>query len=211
MSKKPGPFRFNMESADRQLAHDLDFAAERMREHGGVSMMLMFRPAHDPDSILLMPAGWSGSEDREIAIKVFRTIGIGVNARMVTLLTEAWLRKVQKHPRETRDEHETRAYAVPPSEAEDRVEVLMAAVAWRDDGGRTRMRASIREILRDDSNAFLGLRRIKPGPEDGEAIGQSWLGDVIPPVNVRAEDREKAMDFLRRMGVHIELQPMTWH
>jgi hypothetical protein len=209
--KKPGKplaFRFDEASVKGQLTHDLAFAEERLRSVGELRMMLSFRPGHEPETMYLMPIGWSGNDERELQIRLCRTLGIGLNARMVTLFTEAWMRDVTKRPGESDAEHEERAYGIKPSEAMDRVEVVVVSTAWRDNAGKTRLSGNVRKIVRDASGAFERLAPLHGGPADAEEMASGWLDKVLPPVDIGPADRQKAMDFIERLGIGISLTKM---
>lgn len=212
MAKQSKKFRFDEATARRQLASDLDFVDERMRTHGGVRMLLVYRSAHEPDVLKLLPAGWDGIDERDALIRIYRTLGIGLNARMVTMMSEAWLRSIARRHGESEAQQTKRAQAIMPSQAEDRIEVVIVSTAWRDDAGKTHLIASVREIVRDEAGDYVRLVPVHGGPPDGEAMTEGWLRDVIPPVDVSPHDRETAMSLLDRMGVKVEFQsPPSQH
>lgn len=100
-----------------------------------------------------------------------------------------------------------RAYAVRPSQAEDRIEVLMACAAWRDDAGKRHLLAMMREIKRSPSGAYAGLTPIDDMPSASELMA-GWLRDVVPPVDVSPQDRETVKRNLGKMGIGLRFETM---
>jgi len=83
--------------------------------------------------------------------------GVALVARGATHVSEAWKRVVPRLPGETYAALQQRAEAVPPSEAEDRVETVIASAVWRDDSWRRHSLVAERLIERAaDGTPHLG-------------------------------------------------------
>jgi len=86
--------------------------------------------------------------EEQAAFSFLAVAGIALVARGATHVAEAWKRVVARLPGETDAALQQRAAAVPPSEAEDRVETVIASAVWRDDSWRRHTMVAERLIER---------------------------------------------------------------
>ena len=108
------------------------------------------------------------------------------------------MRRIERRIGETPGEHDARAFAVPPSEAEDRIEIVMAELIYRDDAtGERRSLADAREIVRDAKGKPVGFR---DNALDPDAQGEGRWVDVLTPDRPTAEERARAAAVIEALG-----------
>ena len=103
------------------------------------------------------------------------------------------MRMVDRRIGETTAEHDERAYGVAPSQAEDRIEVIIAETVWRDDDGARRTLHESREIVRDATGKPSEHRSRRP---EHRARRRAWSStgrwvEVLTPERPTAEDSAK--------------------
>jgi hypothetical protein len=197
MSAKPkrarGPERWA-----RQVRFDIEFARRMILEQGSCATILVIHLPGDRRVVCTPPPGLG----KETVALYLRAYCAAHDAEGFAFITEAWMRDVPRRFGETEAEHDARIDAVPIREAEDRVEIVMAQVVYRD-GDERRTAHEEREIMRDATGKVTGFR---PLDLTGASEGR-WV-DVLLPEPPTAEQRASAavaLEHLSAMGLNFVL------
>jgi hypothetical protein len=144
---------------------------------------------------LIIPA-----RDKDAQQMAVRIACVAEDASAVAYVGEAWTRSIMRLPGETDAEHHERATAVAPSEAEDRVEIVLANLDWRDAAGDQYCLTMSAEILRDVTGAVCGT-----GPQEtvGPAPAEGRFAALLPPFLIEPWMREEARRLMKRFGTEI--------
>lgn len=148
-------------------------------------------------------------EDEDEHERITEMLGIfclAGQAESVTFVFEAWKRNLTRRPGETMAEFLARGHAVPPSQAEDRQEVVIVQCIYYDEAGERRSIGTDREILRDADGRAYGLGEEDQRAQGGEAEG--WLIDILAPERPGKEAVMAAIQMLpiaaEVLGIKIE-------
>jgi hypothetical protein len=125
---------------------DFEFARKVLLEVGKVSPMYI---VHGAERVVPVYCGQFPKADQR---KIMRLICIAERAEAIAMIGEAWTARAKRG-----EEHLPASHIVPPSEREDRIEVVMVSMTWREDGERrTVMRVG--EIVRDAAGKAVELK-----------------------------------------------------
>lgn len=149
---------------------------------------------YTPEGQMVIAAPSEGDEGKRQTYNLIKFLCIAENAHALVCVAEAWMKAEWKKGNETEDEFFQRAHKVRPSQSEDRKEVVMGHIAWRENGEKKGL-FTAPEILRDWEGKITGL---------GEAsIIEGIQGDIpaiLPRVEYPLAVREAAKKLLKRMG-----------
>ena len=121
---------------------------------------------------------------------------ISTNAEAVTVMSEIWTRDVRQRVGETNAEQLARAKAVPPSEAEDRIDALMTCLYYYDDANEMQTSVRIGEIQRNDRGKPCAVTPLAfMGEMDGEGRMEGFVYRILAAA-VTTDERELADQFL---------------
>ncbi len=180
-----------MISATELFAHDCKFAAEQLQRAGELAPMfnIHFKQAGQP-ALAIVPADFADSSTKDRSVMMVKMIGVAVDAFAITLMTEAWVATINNKI----DEAIAR---LAPSERTDHREVLMVMMSQRD----AKPRASVREILRDATDAISGLGDVEPNYDglEGRMTG------LLLPHRPTAEQQGKARAVMAMLGIKLEV------
>ena len=188
---------------NRQMRFDIEFAKRMLLDTGAVRPMFIL---HLPDAIKVIQTHWTSTEEKRTTQKLMALMAAADGAEAVVFIAEAWWRAVPQRPGETEAEHKARVEAVPPSEAEDRIEVVMIASSFRVDGHK-QSKAVALEIIRGASGRPRTLREIsEPGASVSGAVADLLtdepLTEELRGVAQRAFDSYAAeVGFLTKVRV----------
>jgi len=167
MAHKPNSARGDWE---KQVRFDMQFAEKTLLKNGDVGRMFVI---HTKDAQHVMAAPWNSAAEKRQMLTMVRAYCIAVDAEALSFISEAWVRSVFRAHGETEAEFNTRVDAVAPRDAEDRREVVICMVIYREAGERHAV-SDTREITRRDNGKPEGLAPF------GQASGLDSLGgDVI--------------------------------
>lgn len=152
----------------KQVRFDMAFAERTLLKQGDVRRMFVI---HAKDALHAIP--WNGADEKKEMLKFVRAYCIALDAEAVSFISEAWVRSVMRAHGESEAEYQERVDAVPPSEAEDRREVVLCIVMYREAGER-HVLSEAREIQRRANGKPDGLTPYRT-LDTLEAVG----GDVI--------------------------------
>ena len=183
-----GPARWT-----KQLRFDIEFAKRMVLEQGSCATILVVYP-RGRASLVIRPSADLG---KDTSARFLRILCTAIDAEAFAWISEAWMRRISQRFGETRDDVVARAYAVPPSEAEDRFEVVMAELIYRDDDGQRRCMADVREILRDATGKPVGFR---DGVLDPLARSEGRWVEVLTAEPPTAEERARAAAAIEELG-----------
>lgn len=193
--RKPNQAR----GADRwtkQLRFDIEFAKQMVLEQGSCANILVVYVRGKAPMILQPPRDLS----RDTVAGYLRAVCIAEDAEAFGFISEAWMRIVDRRDRETEAEHNERAYGIAPSQAEDRIEVVIAELVWRDDGGERRTMHEFREIVRDAKGEPVGFRPGPATPGGGKVESEGRWVDVLTPERPTVEERARAVAALKHLA-----------
>lgn len=187
-----------MDKWHRLLEHGMEFAAARLADKGEIAPMATL---HCPDGrINLIALDVSTDRTKETSLKFARLLAIADDAEAVTLIGEMWMRTLTPYHGELDAEYEDRVAAVRPRDAEDRTEVVMVTVTYRDAAGTVRELSNSREILRGDDGTATGLA--PPVHPDADVLfSEGPMTKILPAERPSREARRYASEFLKSRGV----------
>lgn len=183
------------------LAHDMDHAVKYLLAAGGISPLFVL---HTSDGeMILFKASWQDPQSKDATLMMIRLVAVVYDAVAISLSLEGWWRSVVRQPGESSLEHHTRAYAVAPSEAEDRIEVVIVTLTYRDDAGERHPLGDAVEIVRDSDGKPTGVKPVFPTDEGKPGI-EGTLVDLLPERAAPPHIREAGRRFLADLGVVVE-------
>jgi hypothetical protein len=195
MSHKPKSAQHNGRTDwEKQLRFDMAYAEKVLLDHGELSAMFVVH-TEDARHVLLTP--WKDDHEKAMCRQAARLWCIAHDAIALTFITEAWILSLTRAHGETDAEFEARKDAVMPRDAEDRIEVVMVVIAYRDAAGERQTLFESREIERRANG--------KPGGLKAFASNKSYEGltgrmvDVLPEQAPSAVEQAAARALLERM------------
>jgi hypothetical protein len=188
MNTKPkrarGPDRWT-----KQVRFDIEFAKRMVLEQGSCITILVVHLPGDRRVVCTPPPDLG----KETVALYLRAYCAAHDAEGFAFISEAWMRNVPRRFGETEAEHDARI-AVPIRQAEDRVEIVMAQIVYRD-GDARRTSHEEREIMRDAMGKVTGFR---PLDLTGASEGR-WV-DVLLPEPPTREQRASAAAALKHLA-----------
>lgn len=186
----------------KQLEFDMRFAEKTLRENGSVETMFS---VYSKEKVSVFPAPWRSPLEKDLYHSIAWAMCVAHDADAVSLMTEAWVRSEKRRPDESKAAMLARARSGPsPAQSEDRREVVMLWLAYRDEIGEIQHRALAREIERRASGTVVGLKPV----DFGEAIPEPGfrLSSILPEERPTPEWRAKAEALLERLGQDIPIR-----
>ena len=180
----------------KQLRFDMAFAEKALCAKGSVTAMFIVHTKGSGAHVLVTP--WADDEEKRRCRELVRLWCIAHDAHALTFISEVWMRRMQRHPRETEAEFEARQHAVQPRDAEDRTEAVMVAITWRDDAGERQTLFEAREITRRANGKPDGLAPMTTD-KDYTGLGGRMV-EVFPEWAPSALEQAAARALLSRLG-----------
>jgi len=151
-----------------------------------------------PSEVIHAPCATDAQEE---ALHAFLAVkAVALQTRAATHIAEAWIRHVDRRPGETDAELDQRCAAVEPSKAEDRGEVVIVTVVWRDQDWRRHTMVGTRQIERDAQGVpSLGPTRWANEPE-------TPLRVAVPRTKPPREAVEQAKQVLGRYEANVRMR-----
>ena len=177
-----------------QLSRDVAFARSVMLTQGEVQPMFVL---HSATESKVIGAAWENIEDKRRVRAFVAMLALADNAEALSFMAEGWSINRPRLPGETEAAARKRFEGAVPSEAEDRVEILMVVNSYRDDAGERRTRGVMLEIIRDTEGKVTGL--VERTPEGGDAELEGPLANLLPAREPPAIVREEAKRTLARI------------
>lgn len=160
----------------RVLAHDVEFAKRRLLDRGALEPMVIIHNTNG--SVTPLAVRFDGPEHKAKVFGVLAMIITAVDAAAVSIMVEAWLRRLAQRSGESKAELEARCLDGPsPGEAEDRIEVIMLSVLYRDSAGQRQAIWHYGEIVRDAAGTVIALK-----PLDDETDGSAAMGGEMTEI-----------------------------
>jgi hypothetical protein len=181
----------------------MQFAEKSLRATGSVMPMFI---VHTKTGSHVIATPWKDDKEKALCRQMVRVFCIAHNATALTFLSEVWMRRLMRHPRETDAEFQVRQDAVAPSEAEDRTEAVMAIAAWRDDAGERQIVFEAREIERRLNGKPSGLAAMPTSKEYGGLEGR--MVEIFPDRAPSALEQATAKAVLDQMGAAMSLHKL---
>lgn len=179
------------------LDFNMRFAIERLVGIGEVGRMFVL---HTDDGAVLIPGEWSDEVERQNIYRLVRLVALAHDATAVAMVTEAWMRKVKRRSGESRAEFDARTGAVMPSQAEDRIEVVVATLAYRDAADARHTLSKVQEIVRGAD-----AKPTRAKPIDLPTTGMSGtMTDLMPERRPTAVERAAARTLLTMIDLNLE-------
>lgn len=179
-----------------QLHRNLEFAESYLKNHE--SLVPRFIIHCDKDAVVLTP--WQNDDEKDRYLMIVKLMAIAHDAEAVTHLSEAWQRVVYRQHGESAADYEQRATEIRPSQVENRIEVVICTITYRDDDGDQKSAAISREIERSADGKVSGLTVIK-GQEEPDYSTTGRMVEVLPPRGYSPEIRAAAKQTLDVLGL----------
>jgi hypothetical protein len=188
------------------LRRDVYFAEQRLIEFGEVRPMFVIHSADG--KIVIILSSWNSEEARRKVLAQIGLLCIAHDAIAMSYLAESWLRMVGRRHGESDAEQRERAFSVKPSQAHDRMEVVVAMLTFIDPAGERKTMGAMRGIERDAAGKAIGCTII-PGHDDksmsrGECIDGQIPG-LLPTFRPTPEQRALVHELLEAMGVQAQV------
>lgn len=188
----------------RALEFDAEFAVKHLIERGKfLPTFVLYLPGQ---KVMLIPAGWTDDTEKQRMMALVSVAAVAHDALAISLSTEAWMRTVARRDRETDAEHNKRARAVPPSEAQDRQEIIITVLTYRDDADQRHSLSQSSKIIRDAAGQVTGATAM-----DFSGSIEGAMTDILPPCRAPAYARDAARAMLAKNGVTFEALATTIH
>jgi len=188
-----------MDQWQKILELDMEFALERLKARGELQPQAAI---HDHNGGISMVALSVGTDEKtKTSMRLVRLMAVALDAEAVTTLGEMWARFMQPYHGESREEYEARVVAVRPRDAEDRREVVMSCVHFRDENGRLREISQSRDIIRDAAGKVTGLG---PAPDYDVLESDGAMTHLLPARRPNAEQMLYAKQLLKRGGIDVD-------
>ena len=191
-----------------QLKRDVYFARTALLKQGSLMPMFIL---HCPDEVRIVGAGWADAREKRRAQQMVGLMALAANATAISFISEAWSRAVMRHPRETEAEHQARIDAVRPAEAEDRTEVLIVSLTYRENNERHSLVSTLDMMRAVDGTLTEVIEREAVDAEFG-----GTMTDLLCPVETTPEIRTAAQvlieAFCEKHGIDLQsmqLKPET--
>jgi len=181
-----------------ELHHaDVEFARKVLLGQGAVIPMFI---VHAGTKTLAVVSQWRDDDEKRQAFLLVALLAAREGAEAIGFISEAWIRQVDHAPRETEAEFAARVKAVPPSEAEDRQEVVMCAMQYRDPVAGKRSLMTSLDIVRDATGKPVAApKRTDDGYDRLGGAALALLSERLPDAHARARAGQiyaKALEIL---------------
>jgi hypothetical protein len=180
------------------LAFNMEFAESRLIEAGDVRPMATVHGSDNTAHTIAM--NMSDDAHKEQSLRFVRLLATAHDADAVSTIGEMWMRTMFPYHGESEAEYMARVDAVRPRDAEDRKEVVMCQLYYRDAAGSVRELSNSREIIRGADGKPTGL---KPSEyPDAEVIfSEGPMTDLLPKRKPTAEQMRYARQLIKRLGI----------
>jgi len=169
-----------------QARRDYAFAKACVLERGQCAP---FFAVHGAKRSVIVPAFWRNDTDKDDTARVVRLICVAEDADGLSFITEAWIRRMVRAHNESEAEFQARSNAIAPSKAEDRIEVVMANLTYREDDERKWI-VLCGEIIRDNAGKPIRIADLTLDDETGNPGGRMF--DILPEERPDPEARALA-------------------
>lgn len=187
-----------MDHWQSMLLFDMAFAERTLIDQGEVSPMATI---HCPGNVVnLVSMNLTTDALKEKSLVMVHWLGVANEALAISMLSEMWMRRLNRYDRETEADYEARVHAVRPRDAEDRREVVMVQLYYRDDGGAVRELSQSREIIRDAAGKPTGLVPAEDDPSE-VIFSEGRMTKVMSAKPPTGEQVRYAKQLLKRHGM----------
>ena len=169
----------------------MEYAKAALFEMGGLTPMFI---VHCPEGTRVYATPWHNEGEKRATQRLLALRGAADGAVGITFIGEAWMLVLQQRPGESDAEYNARATAVPPSEAEERQEVLMVTSEFYDADGDYQALSITLDIVRNAAGKITGAPQ-RGGVEHVEMRH----GQMLAPTPPDAEQRRIAGALYDRM------------
>jgi hypothetical protein len=189
----------NMDRWQSLIEMDMGFALDRLKDRGQLLPMVTL---HDRSNGMHVCAIEVGSDEKvRHSMRIVRLMAVALDAQAISHVGEMWARFMAPYAGESQPEYEARVNAVRPRDAEDRREVVMATVHYRDDTGRPRELSQTRDILRGDDGRVTGLG---PAPTDEVLDSEGPMTHLLTERRPNDQQMLYAKQLLKRLGFDMD-------
>jgi hypothetical protein len=188
----------NMDKWQRLIETDMNFALARLKDRGELAPMATIHDHNNGVHLVALSVG--EDEKTRLSMRLVRLMAVACDAEAVSTLGEMWARFMQPYHGESREEYEARVVAVRPREAEDRREVVMSCVYYRDAQGRPCEASQSRDIIRGPDGKVIGLG---PAPDYDVMQSEGQMTHLLPERRPNREQMLYAKQLLKRGGFEL--------
>jgi hypothetical protein len=162
------------------MSHDISHAELMLTTAGSCAPLFILRKG---DEIIVIPTPWRDEGEKDEYLKLVRALCITHDCWAVTAIHEAWMSTYVADSKES--VQEIVRNATPPSQAKDRVEIIIALALYRGDDGHRHVMHRFHTIERNDRGQVTGLgvnldRDDRPDTLFGKMIEAMPDGPVTP-------------------------------
>lgn len=203
------PRRPSLPEKYRQLMeHDFEHVLKVHKDLGHDQSLAVFT-LYTPKGPIVVGTGFGGPREKERVYTMIRLMAVAHEADAISYVSEAWMRKVDKAHGETEAEHHARAAEIAPSQAEDRMEVVICSIAWRDGFGQRQSTMRAREMVRGDDGKLVELRPMA-WTEDRDGYAEGPAMELLPVRRPSPEQVAKARAVVDQLAplLGLEMQEM---
>lgn len=183
-----------MNTANEWLERDVAFAERTLIAHGQLLPMAVIH-ARD-DALHVIPLDAANDAALESSNRFLRLMVVKHDAKAVSHMGEMWARHMAPYARESDAEYTERVMATRPRDAEDRREVVMVQLWYRDRDGEAHELSTSRDIIRGDDGKVTGLG---PAPDWDVIESEGPWSNMLPPSRPNREQRRYAAQLLDRL------------
>lgn len=176
------------------LERDVAFAERTLIAHGQLLPMAVIH-ARD-DALHVIPLDAANDAALESSNRFLRLMVVKHDAKAVSHMGEMWARHMAPYARESDAEYTERVMATRPRDAEDRREVVMVQLWYRDRDGEPHELSTSRDIIRGDDGKVTGLG---PAPDWDVIESEGPWSNMLPPSRPNREQRRYAAQLLDRL------------
>lgn len=176
------------------LERDVAFAERALIAHGQLLPMAVMHAADD--ALHVIPLAASSDSALESSNRFLRLMVVKHDAKAVSHMGEMWARHMAPYARESDAEYTERVMATRPRDAEDRREVVMVQLWYRDRDGEAHELSTSRDIIRGDDGKVTGLG---PAPDWDVIESEGPWSNMLPPSRPNREQRRYAAQLLDRL------------
>lgn len=200
------------DSLKKRIDHHMAWALERLKARGELPPLTIIEPKSGPFQVFATT--WANNREKQLLMQMIQVAGVACDAESISTIMEAWVAaEAYAVPGESAEQALRRVNSDPnhrpPSEREDRREVVLCQILYRCpiDGTSRRVHSEMREIERDATGNPCALA---PDPYPGPSVGR--VTDLMLPDRPDALMQRKAQQanavLMQLLGVTADIIPV---
>lgn len=182
-----------------RLRDDVSFAEKMLIKDGRLAPMFFLQ---SDDGLFVVATPYGNDDEKAHTYRIITMMCVAHDVYGFCSLSEAWMAAIPKIPGGA-EEQLRQAAKMRASEAENRIEVIIAMAVYRNAENTRKSISLTREIQRDPNDKFIGL-----GAEtltNDQHLG--GIPNILPMTNFPPAVRSKARETLHNLGIKAEKMP----